>query len=120
MRGSLAVHGLALFVLALSRGFAAAQAPIPDPTKPSPAFEKILQPKVGPGQMKLPALVLKGRVLTADKKAAALLEVDGRLAIVSRDSMIGGPGVSTIKVIDVTAQEVLIEIGPGNERISLR
>jgi hypothetical protein len=119
----MALIAIGLFVggLALSQEpIAKPPMPLPDPTKPSKTFEGLLQPKSGPGQgPRFPTIALKGRVIMQGKPAAALLEIDKGLVLVNQGSAVGGGGM-LIRVIDVNAQEVLLEVGPTAEKLSLR
>jgi hypothetical protein len=99
----------------------AVQGPLPDPTNPSDPFKKMLQPKTtGPtAASRLPTFVIRGRVLAAGKEPTAMLEVDGKLALVQPGSVLAFGG-STIRVTEITSQEVRLEIGSSGEKLSLR
>lgn len=97
--------------------------PANDPTKASPALERELAvPKNGGAAPALPAVRLKGRVIAPDKSAAALLEIDPKTPpyLVTRGTTLVLPNNIRLRVLEVTAGEVRIEISPLNETIVLR
>jgi hypothetical protein len=97
------------------------QGPLPDPTNPSGPFKDLMKQKAtGPmPSLRAPALALRGRVLVAGKEPSAMLDVDGKLALVSAGSVLAYGG-STLRVVEITSQEVRLEIGSSGEKLSLR
>lgn len=99
--------------------------PVKDPTQPTGKLKEILtpQPKAGiPGAApattyKMPTLAIKARVL-AKGKAAAVIEVDGQIYSVSPDASIIAGGL-TLRVIEVTATQVRIEVVQLKETVVL-
>jgi hypothetical protein len=73
-----------------------------------------------PVAARLPAVVLKGRVIARDRSPAALVEVDGRLQFLTRGSVLAGPGSTTLRVMEMSASEIRILVSPPNETIVLR
>jgi len=97
--------------------------PASDPTRASPALERELAvPKTGDKAPAMPALRLKGRVIAKDKPAAALIELDPKTApyLVTKGTTLLLPNGIRLRVLDVTAAEVQIEVSPLNETIVLR
>jgi len=95
-----------------------------DPTRPSPNMKDALSRQINP-KSAAPApgvspMALRGRVIAADKPAAALLEIDGRIYTVSKGSVLAGANKTTIRVLDVTASEVRLEVSPTKEIVILR
>ena len=92
-----------------------------DPTQPSDRLREIL----GRGKTlngaapKLPLIAVRGRVVVKDKPPAALLEVNGQVQLVSKDSVLVGPANTTLKVTDLTRSTVTILVMPQNETIVL-
>jgi hypothetical protein len=99
----------------------AVSGPLPDPTKPSGPFQDLMKQKAtGPGPSnRAPALALRGRVIAAGKEPSAMVEVDGKLALVTAGSVLAY-GNSTVRVVEITSQEVRLEIGSSSEKLSLR
>jgi hypothetical protein len=95
--------------------------PLPDPTNPSGPFKELLNPKTaGPAPTgRSSTFVIRGRVLAAGKEPTAMLEVDGKLALVTAGSVLAYGG-STVRVVEITSQEVRLEIGSSGEKLSLR
>jgi hypothetical protein len=97
-----------------------------DPTTPSPKMRDALDPPSVPGAgspgaaPQVPKVVLKGRVLAADQPPAALLEVDGKLQIVRKDSQLNGGGRITLRVVEISRSQVVIEVQPLKETIVLQ
>lgn len=95
-----------------------------DPTAPSQKLKDVLNVGKGaiPGQaaMKIPNLVLRGRIISKDRPSTALVEMDGRLYVVGKDSVLPGPGGMTLRVDDINSLEVRIELAPFKEMLSLR
>jgi hypothetical protein len=92
-----------------------------DPTTPSPRMRDALATKsTGPGAPGISPLALRGRVLVKDKPPLALLEVDGKLYRVSKDSVVAGPNKTILRVLDVNSSEVRIQIDPLKEIVVLR
>ena len=118
---------------ALAAGFLAAQTPEPpgkgkpleprDPTKPSPELKEAMGSKgispVPGAPEKQPVLVLKGRVLAKNKPAAALLDIDGKIYLVGKDTdfLAGG---RTLRVKDITIESVVVEVPGSKTTITLR
>jgi hypothetical protein len=95
-----------------------------DPTLPSDRLRESLRPPIrgtpsAPAAEKVPVLVLRGRVLAKGKPPAALLEVDGKLHIVGKDSIIQAGG-QMLKVKDITAESVQVEAAPLSLTFTLR
>lgn len=121
-----------LVCAALTAGFLDAQTPEPpgkakpeprDPTKPSPELKEAMGSKaiapVPGAPEKQPVLVLKGRVLAKNKPAAALLDIDGKIYLVGKDTdfLAGG---RTLRVKDITIESVVIELPGSKQTITLR
>ena len=133
---SLAGIGGVLLIGAILAGTAgsSAQGPEPvvppkepkDPTTPSPKMRDTLDPPQPPGggtataAPQVPKVVLKGRVLTADQPPAALLEIDGKLQLVRKDSQLNGGGRITLRVVEISRGQVVIEVQPLKETIILQ
>jgi hypothetical protein len=96
-----------------------------DPTKASPKLKEVIDPpKLAPGAVgptKLPSPVLRGRVIGKDRPPAVLLELEPKTppALVSQGSTLSVGGYR-LKVLEVTASEVRIEVAPLNEIMILR
>jgi hypothetical protein len=97
-----------------------------DPTVPSPKLKELLYPEksgkgsgTGPGP-KMPSLGLRGRVIVKDQPAIALLEVDGKIFVISKGSSLPGGGNTMLRVIEITSREVRIEVLPFKEIVILR
>ena len=97
------------------------QGDVPDPTLPGPGWQQIFAQKGAKGAVptKIPNVLLRGRVLSRDKPAMAIIEVDGRTFMVGKDSMLTSAQI-VMEVVDLNAAEVRIEISPSNEIIILR
>lgn len=98
---------------------------VPDPTVPGPLFERILNPKAtkgptGASTFRMPPIAIKGRIVSKDRPASALLEFDGRLYLVNKDSILGGGNNVTLRIVELNASEVRIEVSPFNEIVILR
>lgn len=91
-----------------------------DPTQPGPLLKDLLGK--GKTEVVLPSLLpkLKGRVLQRGKEPAAMLEVDGTLVVVGRNSIVTTRGGASLKIMEITAAEVRIEMQPSQEKIILR
>jgi hypothetical protein len=103
-------------------------APVPsqprsDPTTPSDRLREAMEiNKAGGGAApKMPNVVLRGRVLVQDKPAVALIELDPKappVAVSKGTTLMSGS--LKLKVTEVSATEVRIEVSPLNETIVLR
>jgi len=71
-------------------------------------------------QAGLPQVALKGRVFACDRSPLALLEVNGNLHTVGKGNLIYGQGNLVLRIIELTATALVIEVAPMNERITLR
>lgn len=93
---------------------------IPDPTQPSGKLKDALMPPRSPAPTapspvaRLPALALRGRVLAAGRPGAALLEVEGRVYSVSPGQTVAAGG-TVLRVVEVSAGEVRLELLPGRD-----
>lgn len=101
----------------------AASDPLPDPTQPSPGLRELLGP-IGPGATAaapapLPEILLRGRVIRENQSGSALLEIAGRLYIVRAGAEFTH-GSLTLKVRDISATEVVLELEPLRRTLSLR
>jgi hypothetical protein len=95
--------------------------PVPDPTEAKGVFMEIMRQKGAKGPLaKLPYVALKGRIVQKGKTPAALLEVDGKLYLVNQKSVLSGSNNLTLKILELNASEVRIEVSPLNEIIVLR
>jgi hypothetical protein len=96
-----------------------------DPTNPSPKLKELLQPEkagkgsAGPGP-KMPLVALRGRVISKEHSAVALLEVDGRFYSITKGSSLPGGNNTMLRILDITSAEVRIEVLPLKEIIILR
>jgi hypothetical protein len=94
-----------------------------DPTKPSAALRDALGTGKGIGNTtapKLPLIALKGRVIARGKPPAVLVSVEnGSPLLISKGSVLTGPGGLTLKVKELNKTEVTIEVMPLNETIVL-
>ena len=140
MNGIMRIAGAALVLLLLGVAVGLGQAPgdagekdkkpekitqppdAQDPTTPGPIFKDILGKKdaKGPYAPKLPSILLKGRIVPKGKPPAALLEVDGKLYLVNQKSMLSGSANVTLKILELNASEIRIEIGPQKDIMVLR
>lgn len=94
-----------------------------DPTQASSKLAEALMKKNLPGGgplPKAPLIALKGRVISKDQPPAALVEIDGKLYSVGKDSVIVTGNSLILKVIEVGVIEVRIQVSPLNEMIVLR
>jgi hypothetical protein len=94
-----------------------------DPTQPGPLIQERLGPNLTgtPGAVAaaaLPSVILRGRVMTAEQLPAVLLELDPKVPpiLVASGGYFGWGGMK-LQVVSVTAGEVRIEIGSGNQLI---
>ncbi len=92
-----------------------------DPTDPSPKIKDLLDTK-GPNSpaAKASTITLRGRIIARDLPAAAILDVDGRRYTVGQGSVIPAAGGGTVKVIELNAVSIRLELSPGKEVIDLR
>lgn len=103
----------------------AAEPPPRDPTQPSPKLKDALDlQRTLPGQpaeSRLSAIRLKGRIIAKDKPPVALIELEGKPSpvLVTAGSTISLGSVQ-LRVVEVSAAEVRIEVQPLNETLSLR
>jgi hypothetical protein len=110
----------------LDKGPALESPPQRDPTEPGGTLKKILdmgkasQPgKAGPSRM--PAVALKGRVITKDRPPLAVLEVDKQAYIVGVGNNVAVPGTNVfLRIVEINRSDVRIEVAPLNESITLR
>lgn len=92
---------------------------LPDPTKPSPKLEKILRPPsvttpAAPGAVEKKAeLRLRGRVINKDR-ALVILELNGQPYVMT----VGGEAQG-VKVLEINAFGVKLEVGPGKDVLVL-
>ena len=97
--------------------------PLPDPTNPSGPFKDMLKPKstTGPAAAanRTPVIALRARVLAPGKEPSAMLEIDGKLALVYRNSVIAF-GSAAVRIFDINAQEVRVEMASTKETFSIR
>jgi hypothetical protein len=95
--------------------------PLPDPTNPTGPFPGLMKPKAtGPAPTSRTAVfAIRGRVLAPGKEPSAMLEIDGKLALVMAGSVLAY-GSSTVRVLEITSQEVRLEIASSGEKLSLR
>jgi len=125
--------GLGLAILAVRPGAAVSQDGKPpprlpadkDPTKPSPILKDKLDPKTdketpSTSTSSAPRLALRGRVLAANQPPAALLEIDGQVRLVRKDDKISGGGRIVYRIVEISRNEVRIEIQPLNEVVTLQ
>jgi hypothetical protein len=91
-----------------------------DPTIPSSKLKQVLNQGKGSGPGSLPAVVLKGRIISKDGPPAAILELNGKTFIVGKGNVLPGGGNIILRVEDINTVEVRIEVLPHNEIISLR
>lgn len=100
-----------------------AKQPSKDPTEPTPKLREVLDTgKIGPaGAPTLPTIVLRGRVIIENQPAVALLEFDPKQppVPVSAGATLGLGGLK-LKVLEITATEVRIEISSREEVLILR
>ncbi len=96
-----------------------------DPTSPSPKLKELLHGEkagkgaVGPGP-KMPIVALRGRVISKNQPAIALLEVEGRFYSISKGSSLPGGGNTILRILEITSGEVRIEVLPLKEIIVLK
>lgn len=95
-----------------------------DPTEAKGKLAEALKPKTTAGGAaappKAPAIVLKARVISKDQPPAAVIEVEGKLYAIGKDSVIVTANNLILKVIEVGVVQVRIEVSPLNETIVLR
>ena len=94
---------------------------VPDPTKLDPVWQQIFAHKNAKGALntKFPNVSLRGRVLSREKPAMAIIEIDGKTFIVGKDSLLTSASM-VMKIVELNGSEVRIEISPSNEIIVLR
>ena len=95
-----------------------------DPTSPSPMLRDLIDPgRNQPKSMELPLIQLRGRIIGGGQPSAAMLEIDKHSYLVRKGSEIlfpgSRPGAQSIRVLDVTAEEVRLEILPLGRSVSL-
>lgn len=91
--------------------------PFSDPTDPAGPFQELLTKPERPGAVVMPAILLKGRVI-GPGFSAVLLEVDGKLQMVAKDSSFSSGGL-TFRVEEVSAEEVRLLALPRKEVLIL-
>jgi hypothetical protein len=92
-----------------------------DPTLPGPELREWLD-SAKPAR-DLPTIELKGRVLGGQQPGTAILEVDKMLRVVREgdELSLGGvrPGGVTVRVVEVSQQQVRLEIKPSGRNLTL-
>jgi hypothetical protein len=125
-----------------ARPMTAAEKPVPNPppviAKPEPgAPDERRDPTEAKGKLadalktkttaagaaalpKAPLIALKARIISRDQPPAAVIEVDGKLYAIGKDSVIVSAGGLGLKVIEIGIAEIRIEVASLNETIVLR
>lgn len=96
--------------------------PFRDPTKAEGPLEVFTRPKMpasGPTYSALPGLSLKGRVVLKDGSAAGLVDIEGRLVLIQKNSILSYRG-QTLKVEEFNSQQIRVHVAPNDEIILLR
>jgi len=104
--------------------------PLRDPTQPGPRMREILiPPQAAPqgtaaGPPPVPQVTLKGRVILRGRPGAAILEIDGKLLGVQAGteatvSAAGRSGPVTLRVLELSASTVRLEILPQGQELVL-
>ena len=97
---------------------------VSDPTIPSPEMkavldqQRLLQTPIGAA--KLPALRIKGRVVSPDGEVLVLLQVGQQVARLTADAEWTTEEGLTLKTVSVSPSEVRIQIQPFNRTVTLR
>lgn len=97
---------------------------VQDPTRPSGKLKDALAvPPGGPGGARavarIPAMILKARVIATGRPAAAVIEIDGQpRTVVAGTTVAAGDGV-LLKIVEVSGAAVRIEVLPLKEVIVL-
>ena len=98
-----------------------------DPTRPSPIMRQLINPAKLPGQAKapeIPAVELKARIIGGLQPGVAVLGIDKQTYVVSKGSEFSLPGPryggQKIRVVELDADVVRLEIQPTNLSVTLR
>ena len=93
-----------------------------DPTKPGPRLQDAINAgkTTTTGESYMPTLGLRGRIIVKDQNAQAIIEMDGSLYVVGKGSMLMSRGNISLRIEDVTSQEVRIEVASSKNVIILR
>ena len=98
-----------------------------DPTRPSPIMRQLINPAKLPGQAKapeIPAVELKARIIGGMQPGVAVLGIDKQTYVVNKGSefSLAGPryGGQKIRVMELDADVVRLEIQPTNLNVTLR
>lgn len=94
---------------------------LPDPTEPGPGFQEFFNKnKQGPAAPpRVPGIALKGKIVGGKQPPAVLLEVDGKLQLVTEKGELSLGGYLTIRVEEINAAEVRILVQPLQQWIVL-
>ncbi len=98
-----------------------------DPTRPSPIMRQLIAPAKLPGQAKapeIPVVELKARVINAKRPGVVVLDIDKQTYVVCKGSEfnLAGPKYvgQKIRVVELDADAVTLEIQPANLTVTLR
>ncbi len=109
-----------------SRELAAEQpAALRDPTQPTPQILDILRGSAGPDLRRealrhVPRIEIKARIIAAQRPPLAMLSVGGENHVASQGDMLtwsGKDGVLRMRVMEITADEVVINIESLNQTV---
>ena len=104
-----------------------AAGPLHDPTRPSEIMRQLIGPAKLSGHAKapeIPIVELKARIFSGKRPGVAVLVIDKQTYVVCKGSefTVAGPkyGGQRIRVVDLDADVVSLEIQPTNLRVTLR
>jgi hypothetical protein len=109
---------------AVEAGNGAGSEPLHDPTAPSPIMRQVIGPPKAQGKttLELPVVELKARIVGGNQGSVAVLQIDKRIVVVRQGSQIDLDGAHSgqkIRVIELNADEVRLEVQPLNRIVSI-
>ncbi len=109
---------------AAEAGPTAGSEPVHDPTSPSPRMRQLIDPPKVQGKtaMEMPVVELEARIVGGNQDSVAVLQIDKRLVVVRQGSEIALDGAHNgqkIRVLQLDANEVRLEVQPMNRIISV-
>jgi hypothetical protein len=95
----------------------AAKQALRDPTRPGPQLRELISPSRSQAKAaEVPAIQLRGRIVDGPLPNAAMLDIDQQPYLLRKGSEItltgANAGAQTLRVLDVTAEAVRVEILP--------
>jgi hypothetical protein len=106
-------------------GPVAAEGQLRDPTEPSPRMRQLIDaPKAQGKALELPVVELKARIVGGNQGGVAMLQIDKRLIVVRQGSEIALDGMhygaQRIRVVELNANEVRLDLQPLDRVLTLR